>query len=46
MMLKLSSSNRTTVDLMQIVPPIRLVELSQKFKIALQKNPIVNGYRA
>lgn len=30
-------SDRTTVDLMQIVPPIRLVELSQKFKIALQK---------
>ncbi|MDV2994210.1 MAG: hypothetical protein N4J56_003864 [Chroococcidiopsis sp. SAG 2025] len=30
--------DRTDVDLMQIVPPIRLVELSQKFKIALQKN--------
>lgn len=31
-------SDRTTVELMQLVPPPRLVELSQKVKIALQKN--------
>lgn len=30
--------DRTTVDLMQLVPPHRLVELSQKFKTALQKH--------
>lgn len=31
-------SDRASVDLMQLVPPPRLVELSQKFKTALQKN--------
>jgi hypothetical protein len=30
--------DRTTVDLMQLIPPHRLVELSQKFKTALQKH--------
>lgn len=30
--------DRTTVDIMQLIPPNRLVQLSQKFKTALQKN--------
>jgi hypothetical protein len=35
---ELIPADRITVDLMQLLPPARLVELSQKFKTALQKN--------